>query len=301
MSQIFVKELPNIEGEYRFNADLTKTNWFNVGGPADILLRPKDTADLANFLVNKPFNLPITTLGVGSNIIIRDGGIEGVVIKLGRGFNYTEIIEPGKIKVGAAVLNFNFVQFCLTNSITGFEFMVGIPGTIGGGIAMNAGAYGAEFKDFIDYIIAIDESGNIHKISNRDIGFVYRGNTLPEGMVFVEAVFNFELGKKQEIKDKIDFIIETRNASQPVREKTGGSTFANPTGYKAWQLIDEAGCRGERINDAQISDLHCNFMINLGNATAKDLENLGEHVRKKVFVKSGVQLEWEIKRIGRYA
>jgi UDP-N-acetylmuramate dehydrogenase len=301
MSQLVINNLPKVEGEYRLNAELTKTNWFNVGGPADILFRPKDTHDLAGFLASKPYSLPITTLGVGSNIIIRDGGIEGVVIKLGRGFNYIDIIEPGKIKVGAAVLNFNFVQFCLTNSIRGFEFMVGIPGTIGGGIAMNAGAYGAEFKDIIDYIIAIDESGNIHKISNQDIGFVYRGNTLPEGMVFVEAVFNFELGQKEEIKDKIDFIIETRNASQPVREKTGGSTFANPKGYKAWQLIDAAGCRGLQINDAQISELHCNFMINLGQATAKDLEDLGEMVRQKVLANSGVKLEWEIKRIGRYA
>ncbi|MDF2965785.1 MAG: UDP-N-acetylenolpyruvoylglucosamine reductase [Rickettsiaceae bacterium] len=300
MSQLLVNNLPNVAGEYRFNAELTKTNWFNVGGPAEILFRPKDTQDLAHFLSNKPFDLPITTLGVGSNVIIRDGGISGVVIKLGRAFNYIEIIKPGKIKAGAAVLNFNFVQFCLANSIKGFEFMVGIPGTIGGGIAMNAGAYGTEFKDIIDHIMALDEAGNIHKIAAKDIGFVYRGHTLPEGMVFVEAVFNFELGDKQEIQDKIDFIVQTRNASQPVREKTGGSTFANPKGYKAWQLIDAAGLRGARINDAQISELHCNFMINLGSATAKDLEDLGEMVRKKVYEDSNIELEWEIKRIGKY-
>jgi UDP-N-acetylmuramate dehydrogenase len=301
MSVKLVNSLPDVEGEYRFNADLLKTNWFNVGGPAEVLFRPKDLQDLSHFLAHKPFNLPVITLGVGSNIIIRDGGIEGVVIKLGRAFNYIEIIAPGKIKVGAAVLNFNFVQFCLANSIKGFEFMIGIPGSIGGGIAMNAGAYGTEFKDIIDHVIAVDESGNIHKILNQDIGFVYRGNTLPEGMTFVEATFNFELGDKQEIQNKIDHIVQTRNATQPVREKTGGSTFANPTGYKAWELIDKAGLRGARINDAQISELHCNFMINLGNAHAKDLEDLGETVIKKVYEQSGVRLEWEIKRIGKYA
>jgi UDP-N-acetylmuramate dehydrogenase len=297
---LLVNQLPAIEGEYRFNADLTHTNWFNVGGPADILFRPKSLEDLSNFLAKKPIDLPITTLGVGSNIIIKDGGIEGVVIKLGRAFNYNEITAPGKIKVGASVLNFNFVQFCLANSIKDFEFMVGIPGSIGGGIAMNAGAYGREFKDVLDYVIALDESGNIHKIENKDIGFTYRGNTLPEGMVFVEAVFNFEYGNAQDIQNKIDFIVQTRNASQPVREKTGGSTFANPPGHKAWQLIDAAGLRGFRINDAQISELHCNFMINLGHAKASDLENLGDLVKQKVLENSGVRLEWEIKRIGRY-
>ncbi len=297
---LLVNQLPNVEGEYRFNADLTKTNWFNVGGPAEVLYRPKSPADLSFFLANKPIDLPITTLGVGSNIIIRDGGIQGIVIRLGRAFNYIEIIAPNKIKVGAAVLNFNFVQFCLANSIKDFEFMIGIPGTIGGGIAMNAGAYGREFSNALDHIIALDEAGNIHKIENKDIGFIYRGNTLPEGMVFVEAVFNFDYGNTNDIQNKIDFIIQTRNASQPVREKTGGSTFANPPGYKAWQLIDAAGLRGAKIGDAQISELHCNFLINLGNARAEDLESLGEMARQRVLETSGVQLEWEIKRIGKY-
>ncbi len=293
--------LPKVRGEYRAEADLSKTNWFCVGGPAEMLFRPKDLEDLTYFLANKPLELPLITLGVGSNLIIRDGGIDGIVVKLGRAFNYIDIIAPGKIKVGAAVLNFNFVQFCLANSIKGFEFMVGIPGTIGGGVAMNAGAYGTEFKDIIDYIIAVDEVGNIHKILNQDIGFTYRGNTLPEGMVFVEAVFNFELGVQEEIRQKVDNIIATRNMTQPVRERTGGSTFANPTGHSAWKLIDEAGLRGARVGDAQMSELHCNFMINLGNAKAIDLEDLGEMVKNKVFKNSGVQLEWEIKRVGKYA
>lgn len=224
-----------------------------------------------------------------------------MVIKLGKGFNYIDRLEDNKLRVGAGVLNYNLAQFCLSNSIKNFEFMSGIPGTIGGGIAMNAGAYGREFKDNIDYIIAVNTNGEIIHIPNAEMGYVYRGHSLKDNMVFVAAVFNYELGEPATIKNMMNEINYKRNLTQPVREKTGGSTFANPANISAWQLIDQAGLRGFNINDAQISQLHCNFMINNGNATAKDLEDLGEFIRQKVLDNSGIKLYWEIKRIGKHA
>ncbi len=294
-----IKDLPSTTGEYRENYPLAQLTWFKVGGAADVLFKPLDTNDLSHFLKNKPKDLQITILGAGSNIIIRDGGIEGVVIRLGRGFAGIEILSGNKLKIGSSSLNYNIAQFCYQNSIKGFEFLIGIPGTAGGGIAMNAGAYGREYKDIVTHIEALDPEGNLHIIKNEEAGFNYRSNKLPRDLIFTSIICDYEQGEQAVIKAMMTEIVSAREASQPVREKTGGSTFANPTGHKAWQLIDQAGMRGARIGDAMISDKHCNFMINCGNASAKDLENLGELAIANVLALFGVDLKWEIKRVGR--
>jgi UDP-N-acetylmuramate dehydrogenase len=286
-------------GIYKLNYNLAHLTWLKVGGEADILFKPEDLEDLREFLKQNASILPITALGAGSNVIIRDEGIEGIVIKLGRGFTDIKFLEDGEVSVGAACLNFNLAKFALNNSIAGFEFLVGIPGTVGGGVAMNAGAYGNEFKDIVTQVQAVDKNGRVHEIDARDITFVYRGNDLPKDLVITKVNFKVEKGDATLIKSKMDEINKTRFETQPITEKTGGSTFANPIGHKAWQLIDEAGLRGKRIGGASMSEKHCNFMINNGNATARDMEELGEFVRKKVRENSGIELEWEIKRLGR--
>ncbi|MBP7189796.1 MAG: UDP-N-acetylmuramate dehydrogenase [Rickettsiaceae bacterium] len=299
-----LQNLPKVRGEYRENFTLASLTWFKVGGPAKLLFKPYDFDDLSLFLSSIPEDVELFVLGAGSNILIRDGGVNGIVVKLGRNFANIELLPGNKIKVGAGCLNYNLSQFCYQNSIKGFEFLLGIPGTIGGGIKMNAGAYSREFKDIISSIEVIDRSGKIYSIANSEIGFSYRKNSLPEGLIFLTATFNYELGDRDSIKNLMDEIMQRRLDSQPVKEKTCGSTFTNPTnsscGKKVWQLIDEAGMRGARIGDAEMSNLHCNFMINKGHATAKDLEDLGEMVRSKVFEKTGVQLEWEIQRKGEF-
>lgn len=293
-----LKRLPHVRGTYRENAELSKTNWFRVGGPAEVLYRPADLEDLVEFLKAKPFDIDVTILGVGSNVIIRDGGIKGVVLKFGREFAQIENLGGNEFKVGSAMLNFNFAQFCLENSLTGAEFLVGIPGSIGGGIAMNAGAYGSEFKDIVTSITALDHSGNLHIIKLEDIGFAYRSNSLPDDLIYVSANIKLSNGNYEAIKEKMDHITKTRAETQPIKERTSGSTFANPTGHKAWELIDKVGLRGYNIGGAQMSEKHCNFMINTGEATAEDLENLGNFVIDKVYKETGVKLHWEIKRIG---
>lgn len=300
---MILQNLPKIRGEYRENFPLAGLTWFKVGGPAKLLFKPYDAEDLSLFLSEIPKDIEIFVLGAGSNILIRDGGIDGIVIKLARNFTNIEILPESKIRVGAGCLNYNLAQFCYQNSIKGFEFLLGIPGTIGGGIAMNAGAYSREFKDITSSIEAIDRSGKIHIINNLDIGFSYRKNSLPKDLIFISATFNYEQGSQDFIKKTMDEIMEKRLATQPIKEKTCGSTFKNPiitpTHPKVWQLIDEAGMRGARIGDAEMSNMHCNFMINKGSATSKDLEDLGEMVRSKVFETSGIELEWEIQRKGK--
>lgn len=291
---------PQIKGQYKFNYNLNHLTWFKVGGPAKIFFKPFDTLDLINFLKSNNDNLPIFIIGAGSNLIIRDGGIEGVVIKLGQNFTNIEIAPENHLKVGAGCLNFNLAKFCQANSIAGFEFLIGIPGTIGGGIATNAGAYGREFKDIVVGIEAINSLGELIKLSSEEIGFKYRSNSLPEELIITKVIFKTTQGSYPLITNLMNEINLKRAATQPIKEKTGGSTFANPKFYKAWELIDRAGLRGYRIGDASISELHCNFMINHGSASAKDLENLGEYVKARVFELSGIKLEWEIKRIGRY-
>jgi UDP-N-acetylmuramate dehydrogenase len=297
MNDSLIQRLPQVRGNYRQNVNLAKINWFNVGGDAELVFRPEDVHDLSHFLKNKPQDVKVTVLGVGSNLLVRDGGIDGVVIRLGRGF--TELkCEGGKITAGAGGLSFNAATFAASNGIAGLEFLSGIPGTIGGALFMNAGAYGSDVSCVLETAEIIDEAGNINTLNAQDIGYVYRGNTLPDGIIFTKGVFLGTRGNREDIENKINEITSTREATQPIKSRTSGSTFKNPEGHKAWQLIDEAGCRGLQIGGAMVSEKHCNFFINTGNATAEDIEILGEEVRRRVKEKSGIELQWEVKIIG---
>ncbi len=292
-------KLPEIRGRYTQKADLSKTNWFRVGGTAEVLFKPADLADLQHFLKHKG-NIAVTILGVGSNIIVRDGGIEGVVLKFGREFAGMEI-NNGLIEVGAACLDGNVALFAAENEIAGLEFLSGIPGSIGGAIAMNGGAYGTETKDILVKAEAVDLNGNLHIFTNEELKFTYRkcGALLELPLIFTKAWLKGKAGKRDDILARIHHIKTEREESQPVRSRTGGSTYKNPEGHKAWQLIDAAGLRGFSIGGAQVSEKHCNFFINTGNATAADLENLIKHVQNKVLDNSGIKLEPEIKIIGK--
>ncbi len=291
-------QLPKIRGRYRFDADLSKTNWFQVGGPADILFKPEDAQDLADFIKQKPADLPVTVIGVGSNLIVRDGGIDGVVIRLGRGFAKME--HSGDIlTIGAGCLDVNVAHYSADCGLVGCEFLAGIPGTIGGALAMNAGAYGSEIKDILVEVQVVTAAGEVKWVSPDTFNYNYRHAEIPQGWIFTGAKLKGVAGESAEIAARISTIQKQREETQPIRSKTGGSTFRNPEGYKAWQLVDEAGCRGFSIGDAQVSEKHCNFMINNGNATAADIEALGNEVRKRVKNHSGIDLHWEIKRIGK--
>jgi UDP-N-acetylmuramate dehydrogenase len=299
MSQESTFNLPKVRGTYRLNVDLSKTSWFRVGGPAQVLFLPKDLDDLAFFLKNKSSEIKVTILGACSNAIIRDEGIEGVVIKLGGGFNKISH-QNNLLTIGGACLCSNAALYCKVNGLANLEFLTGIPGNAGGAIAMNAGCYDGDVASTLISATAIDFDGNILQLKNEDFGFKYRGNSLPKNLIFVEGVFKVENSTPEIVGKKIAEFNQKREAAQPIRSKTGGSTFKNPAGdKKAWQLIDEAGCRGMKIGDAQVSEKHCNFMINTGNSKARDLIDLGNLVIDKVKEKSGVQLEWEIKIIGR--
>lgn len=297
MSGNIIDQLPEIRGSYRENVNLSKINWFNVGGNAQVVFRPADVDDLSYFLKNKPKDTPITPLGVGSNLLVRDGGIDGVVVRLGRGFTATT--KNGlEIHAGAACLSFNVAMFSANNNIAGLEFLSGIPGTIGGALAMNAGAYGSDVSSVLLSAQAVDEAGTIHNLLPDDIGYIYRGHTLPEGMIFTKGIFKGESGRCDEVEARINEITSERESTQPIKSRTSGSTFKNPEGHKAWKLVDEAGCRGLKMGGAQVSEKHCNFFINTGNATSEDIESLGEEVRKRVKEKTGVTLQWEVKIIG---
>lgn len=291
-----MSDLPQVRGQYRFDAPLAKTTWFQVGGAADVLFKPADTQDLADFL--KANTLPVTVLGVGSNLIIRDGGIEGVVIKLGRGFTQVEI-QSDETEAGAALLDVHLARYAADHGRAGLEFFSGIPGTIGGALAMNAGAYGRETNDCLLRAEAVTPDGTIVMLERDEMRYSYRHYGGPEGLIFTRAWFATTEDAPEAIHARILAIQQSREATQPIREKTGGSTFKNPEGHKAWQLVDGAGCRGLSVGGAQMSELHANFMINTGAATAADLEALGDEVRRRVQETSGVQLHWEIKRIGR--
>ena len=282
---------------FKKNYKLSKINWFQVGGKADLLFKPKTEKELQEFLAQN-FNLDILTLGVGSNIIIREGGYRGCIIKLGRAFTNIKQISATEIEVGCANLDQNIARFAADANIAGLEFLSGIPGSIGGAIKMNAGAYGAEFKDIVKKIYGYDKQGVLHELSKEQMNYTYRRSAPDKDLIYVKAILTGQEGRALEIKQKIKEIQENREASQPIRAKTGGSSFQNPLGKKAWQLIDQAGCRGLAIGDAIMSEKHCNFMINRGAATAKDLEDLGELVRIKVLAKTGITLDWEIKIIG---
>jgi UDP-N-acetylmuramate dehydrogenase len=301
-----IDRLPAVRGRYTPNASLAQSTWFQVGGPAEVLFKPADQDDLIHFLKNCPDAVPVMIIGVASNLIIRDGGVDGVVIKLGREFAQIEqdANNQQQIIAGAAALDGNVALLAQRHGIAGLEFLSGIPGTVGAGLRMNAGCYGSEIKDILVSATAIDRQGNVHICTADDLGMHYRHIDAPKDWMFVQATFRGTASTMDEVKARMDEIKTKRETSQPIREKTGGSTFANPerdvpgTG-SAWQAVDKAGCRGMTVGGAQMSTLHCNFMINLGGATAADLENLGEDVRRRVNENSGIDLRWEIKIIGK--
>ena len=292
------KNLPQLRGRLLANQSLAELTWFRVGGPAQVLCLPEDEADLSYLLTALPGEYAVTVIGLGSNLIVRDGGIDGVVVRLGRGFSDIVIEPDHRIRAGAAVPDVKVARAAQEAGIAGLSFLRGIPGAIGGALRMNAGAYGGETKDRLISARGVDARGAVHEYSNAEMGFSYRHCGVPDDVVFTEALFQGEAGDRDQIAAEMNKITESREATQPVKSRTGGSTFKNPPGHKAWQLIDAAGCRGLRIGGAQVSELHCNFLINLGDATAADIETLGETVRARVKAHSGVDLEWEIKRIG---
>lgn len=296
-SSRLIDRLPAVRGRLTENASLAKVTWLRVGGPAEVMFRPADADDLADFLTMKPADVPVTVIGVGSNLLVRDGGIPGVVVRLGRGF--VEIATEGvDVRAGAGALDLSVAETACRAGIAGLEFLSGVPGTIGGAVRMNAGAYGREIKDVIVGARAIDQKGTFHDLDVADLGLTYRHALVPEGWIFVSAHLRGETGDTQTIAARMAEIARAREESQPLRTPTGGSTFTNPEGAKAWQLIDRAGCRGLRRGGAMVSDKHCNFLINIGGATAADIEGLGEEVRRRVLEATGVRLEWEIRRIG---
>jgi UDP-N-acetylmuramate dehydrogenase len=290
--------LPKVRGNYVEHAGLKDLVWFRVGGAADLLFRPADIEDLRHFMAAKPSDLPLMVIGVGSNLLIRDGGIAGVVIRLPAAFGRVEVLSDAHIRAGAAALDAAVARAAADGGIAGLEFLRGIPGTIGGALTMNAGCYGSEMKDVLVEARAVDSRGTIMTFSREEMGFRYR-HSEPRDVVFIDAVLRGTPGESDEIRSRMEALVAQRESTQPVRSKTGGSTFTNPAGHKAWHLIDAAGCRGLILGGAQVSEKHCNFLINMGEATATDLEALGEQVRSRVLAKFGVALEWEIKRIGR--
>ncbi len=291
------ERLPRVRGRYDVMADLGRMTWFRVGGPAEVLFAPADTEDLAHFLKGKPEDVPLSVVGLGSNMLVRDGGVPGVVIHLGKAF--CGIVTDGlKIRCGAGAVDASVATASRDASITGLEFLTGIPGTIGGGLRMNAGAYGAEIKDVFVSATALDAKGEVHQLDAAAMGFSYRHSDVAENWIFTGAELQGTPGNQDAITARIREIRAEREQSQPTQARTGGSTFANPPGSKAWALVDAAGCRGLVRGGAQISHKHANFLINTGTATAADLEGLGEEVRKRVKDHSGVELVWEVRRIG---
>ena len=291
-------KLPDLRGRLLPNQSLAELTWFRVGGPAQALFMPEDEADLGYCLAHLPTDVPVTVIGLGSNMIVRDGGVAGVVIRLGRGFGDIRIEAGHRVRAGAAVPDVRLARAAQEAGIDGLAFMRGIPGSVGGALRMNGGAYGGETKDILIEARGLDRRGTQRVYANADMHYSYRHCGVADDVIFTEAVFQGAAGDPAAIAAAMDKITESREATQPVKTRTGGSTFKNPPGQKAWQLIDAAGCRGLRIGSAQVSELHCNFLINLGDASAADIETLGETVKKRVVDHSGVVLEWEIKRIG---
>ncbi|HUE63116.1 MAG TPA: UDP-N-acetylmuramate dehydrogenase [Rhizomicrobium sp.] len=290
--------LPPVRGTLTRDAPLKDLVWFRAGGPAEVLFRPADIDDLAGFIAARPADLRISVIGVGSNLLVRDGGIPGVVVRLSSAFGKIETIGT-RVRAGAAALDGVVARAAADAGIAGLEFLRGVPGTIGGALRMNAGCYGREIKDIFVEATAIDGNGNEIRLSSAAMDFEYRkARGAGEDLIFVEALFEGTRDEPSAIRARMDELSGTREASQPIKSKTGGSTFKNPPGQKAWQLIDEAGCRGLMVGGAQVSPKHTNFLINTADATAADLEALGEEVRRRVKENSGIALEWEIKRVG---
>lgn len=292
-----IERLPPVRGSYTAYADLAPTTWFRIGGPSEVLFTPADTEDLATFMRGKPADVPVTVVGLASNLLIRDGGIPGVTIKLGRAFNTIDV-DGTTLRCGGSAVDANVATTARDHAIAGLEFLTGIPGTIGGAVRMNAGAYGREIQNVLVTATAMDETGKVHRVSNGDLGFSYRHSTAPESWVFIGAELKGVAGDADAITQRIREIRAEREEAQPVQSRTGGSTFANPSEAKAWELIDQAGCRGLRRGGAMVSEKHCNFLVNTGTATAADLEGLGEEVRQRVRDVSGIPLVWEIRRVG---
>ncbi len=290
-------DLPPTGGRIQADAALAANTWFRVGGVAEVLLRPAGTDDLCRFLQAMPLHLPVTIIGAASNLIIRDGGLAGVVIRLARGFSAIERDGDG-IVAGGAALDATVAEHAADCGLTGLEFLSGIPGSIGGAVAMNAGAYGSDVASTLDWAEIVTRQGELRRLAAGEVGFGYRHSGLPPECVVVRARFSAKSGDGRAVAARMAEIRNSREATQPVRARTGGSTFRNPEGGKAWELIDAAGCRGLTRGGAQVSEKHCNFLLNTGGATAADLEGLGEEVRRRVHAASGVTLAWEIKRIG---
>ena len=289
----------NIRGRLTPDAPMSKITWFQVGGPADLLFSPADEDDLATFLKILPEDIPVMVVGIGSNLLVRDGGIEGVVIRLsGKGFGQVEQVSDTRLKAGAAVPDKRLAGAALEAGLGGFAFYHGIPGAIGGALRMNAGANGTETTDRVVEVHALDRQGAKHVLSHGDMGYSYRHSSAAKDLIFTSAVFEGEPADKADIQKAMDEVQYHRETVQPIREKTGGSTFKNPLPHSSWKLVDEAGMRGHMVGAAQMSEMHCNFMINTGGASGHDLETLGETVRRKVYENSGILLEWEIKRLG---
>jgi UDP-N-acetylmuramate dehydrogenase len=290
--------MPKLRGRLLANLSLAELTWFRVGGPAQVLFTPSDEDDLAYFLARLPRELPVYVLGVGSNLIVRDGGMPGVVIRLGpRGFGEVGA-EHDIVSAGAAALDKRVAETAAAANIGGLEFFFGIPGTIGGALRMNAGAHGSETKDVLLEATAIDRGGRKHRFTNADMKFVYRNSAVDASVIFTSARFRGVLAAPEVIRARMSEVQNHRENAQPIREKTGGSTFKNPPDHSAWKLIEAAGCRGLRVGGAQVSEMHCNFLINTGSATGHDIEVLGETVRARVKENSGIELHWEIKRVG---
>ena len=293
-----IARLPSVRGRLEPDFSLADITWFRTGGPAEVLFAPADEDDLALFLATLALDVPVSVIGIGSNLLVRDGGVPGVVVRLGRSFGAVAVEEGCRVRAGAAVPDVRVARCALDHGIAKLTFLRGIPGSIGGALRMNGGAYGREIKDVLIDARAVDRKGAKRVLSNADMEFGYRHCGAPGDLIFTEALLAGEPGEAEAIEREMNEITTAREATQPVKSRTGGSTFKNPDGAKAWQLIDKAGLRGFAVGQARVSEKHCNFLINEGGASAADLEELGETVRRRVMEASGVMLEWEIKRIG---
>jgi UDP-N-acetylmuramate dehydrogenase len=291
-------DLPRLEGAVEHRGSLADFIWFRTGGPAEWLVRPKDAEDLSSFLASLDPAIPVMPVGVGSNLIVRDGGVPGVVVRLPKSFAKVSVEDGHRVRAGGGAMGISVASKARDAGIAGLEFLRGIPGTAGGAVRMNAGAYGREVRDILIEATLVLRDGVVETWPADRLGYTYRHSEVPEGAVVVEALFEGGPGDPAAIGAEMDRIAAEREASQPLRSRTGGSTFKNPPGTKAWKLIDAAGCRGLTIGGAQVSEKHCNFLLNLGGATAADIEMLGEEVRRRVAADSGVRLEWEIQRVG---
>lgn len=294
--------IDEVRGRLIPNQLLSEVTWFRVGGPAQLYFQPADEADLQFFLKNLPKDIKVTVIGLGSNLLVRENGLDGVVIRLSaKGFGFSEVLGDHKLRVGAALPDIKLAGAAAEAGIDGLTFYRGIPGGVGGALYMNAGCYGTETRDRMVELRGVDRNGEIVTRTNAEMGYRYRHSEAPEGVVFTSAVYQGFAGDPDDIKSRMKDITETREGSQPVKSRTGGSTFKNPDGHSSWKLIDAAGCRGLQVGGAQVSELHCNFLLNLGEASAYDIELLGETVRNRVRETSGIALDWEIRRMGRFA